>query len=134
MNFFQKIANNCSILYTLFIFLEIYRVSWLFIFIKNSSPTLASTLGIYGYDFKKEFSPVLKKMYLEKFEKMFTFLREKYRNLSSEDELKNKINNYLNGIYEIREKWASGDGEVYFSFNILITLIMNAIHTKKMKV
>jgi len=63
---------------------------------------IAQALGVYGHDFKKEFSPILKAIDEKKFETLFTNFKNKYL-------AKFKANSpgqkRIDELYEIKHKW-----------------------------
>ena len=63
-------------------------------------------MSIYGDDFKKEFSPILKEMHVDKFASKFQALKEKYANMTKDQTIKASIEGYLDDLYSIKEKWA----------------------------
>lgn len=73
--------------------------------IRNIQKSLANYLKVWGLPFKSEFVPVLKETRVELFEEKFKTFREKYEH-NVQSESSKKIQQYLDGLYLKKEKWA----------------------------
>jgi len=73
----------------------------------NIQKYLAEALGIYGHDFKKEFSPILKEVDKQKFEVLFSNFKKKYvAKFEMNTPEHKRIENWIENLYQIKQKWA----------------------------